>query len=235
MTRDDRKDEQANPDELPPPPDTGKLADQFMQEVRLEDDPRDMVTEAVTTMNVEGGLLRVPGKLTLEQAADIKRRFLEGGKAQHIVEQDTVELIYDGHDLAREIIRKHGVDRYPSHPSNYKKLLEEVGELGEAIMAALMSIQNPGRTDAVRKEYADVGISLYALGDKLGLNLIDEMRDVVKNETRSFARKNKREFEEFGKPIARCEARARKGTGEGVCDEPLIYHDQGCDNARNHL
>jgi len=37
-----------------------------------------------------------------------------------------------GHELARELIAKHGVDRYPTPAANFRKLLDEAGELGEA-------------------------------------------------------------------------------------------------------
>jgi NTP pyrophosphatase (non-canonical NTP hydrolase) len=98
-----------------------------------------------------------------------------------------------GHILARELIRKHGVDRYPTVPAQFSKLLDEIGELSEALI-----IHGPGACpqhetahtlavcEKVRKEFADVGLSLYALGDKLGLDLIREMADVVEHETRSF-------------------------------------------------
>lgn len=87
----------------------------------------------------------------------------------------------NGHDLAREIIAKHGVDRYPTAVLNMLKLVEELGELAGELLAG-----GGSSSDAVRKEYADVGLSLYALGDKLGLNLEAEMTAVVDGETRRF-------------------------------------------------
>ena len=91
----------------------------------------------------------------------------------------------NGHDLAREIIRKHGRDRYPTADLNLLKLVEEVGELAAA---ALEFGDDPSDEsyDHLRKEYGDAGIALHALGDKLGLNLLDEMHDVVMKETRRF-------------------------------------------------
>ena len=91
-----------------------------------------------------------------------------------------------GHELAREIIRKHGVDRYPAAARQAIKVLEEAGELlaeigrkeGGASLAA---------EAAIRKEYGDTGLALHALGDKLGLDLDECMAEVVANEMRRFA------------------------------------------------
>jgi len=84
-----------------------------------------------------------------------------------------------GHDLAVAIIAKHGVDRYPTAELNALKVVGELGELVEAILKG-----HP--VTAVAKEYGDVGLALYALGDKLGLNLDECMRHVVATETRTF-------------------------------------------------
>jgi NTP pyrophosphatase (non-canonical NTP hydrolase) len=84
-----------------------------------------------------------------------------------------------GHDLAAEIISKHGTDRYQTLERQALKVAGELGELAEAILK--------GRSAAeIAKEYGDVGLSLYALGTKLGLNLDVCMADVVINETRTF-------------------------------------------------
>lgn len=85
-----------------------------------------------------------------------------------------------GHHLARELITKHGVDRYPTAQSQLGKVTEEVGELWGALLKAKGDA-------AVRKEYGDVGLALYALGDKLGLDLDECMRQVYDGETRVFA------------------------------------------------
>lgn len=85
-----------------------------------------------------------------------------------------------GHDLATEIIAKHGVDRYPTAELQALKVIGELGELAEAILKS-----HPA--DAVAKEYGDVGLALYALGGKLGLDLDECMRHVVATETRTFA------------------------------------------------
>ncbi len=86
-----------------------------------------------------------------------------------------------GHDLARELIAKHGTDRYPTVDSQALKALEELGELAGAILKG-------HSTEEVAKEYADAGLALYALGDKLGINLDAAMADVVRAETRIFER-----------------------------------------------
>ena len=90
-----------------------------------------------------------------------------------------------GHELAAEIIAKHGADRYPDADRNLLKLVSEVGELADAAL----DYGADGSTESwehLRKEYADVGLTLYALGSKLGLNLIEEMQQVVDSETRRF-------------------------------------------------
>lgn len=94
-----------------------------------------------------------------------------------------MRLALDGHHIAREQVMKHGRDRYPTIGAQYGKLLDEVGELGEALIE-----HQPisGNTQEIREELADVGISLYNLADKLGLNLIDEMQKLVEADTRIF-------------------------------------------------
>lgn len=92
----------------------------------------------------------------------------------------------EGHQLAREIIAKHGTDRYPGVDSNMMKLVEEIGELMSEILAYGEFMDGEPPHASLRKEYGDVGLTLYALGNKLGLNLFDEMQAVVEGETRSF-------------------------------------------------
>jgi NTP pyrophosphatase (non-canonical NTP hydrolase) len=90
-----------------------------------------------------------------------------------------------GHKLIRELIAKHGIDRYPTPGLSLIKCLEELGELAREILKS----QIPGgmrMTPQIRKEYADAGLALYALGDKLGLDLMSEMAAVVDGETRTF-------------------------------------------------
>jgi NTP pyrophosphatase (non-canonical NTP hydrolase) len=96
----------------------------------------------------------------------------------------------DGHHLSRQQIAQHGRDRYPTVGSNFAKVLEELGELGTAIFSLPPRPPDEwlsgGMPDEVRKEYADVGLALHALGDKLGLDLIAEMRSLVEADTRKF-------------------------------------------------
>lgn len=90
--------------------------------------------------------------------------------------------LHDGHDLAAQILKIHGTDRYP-HPNDQAlKLAEETGELAGAILKRAVA----GNLDAVKKEYGDAGIALFELGNKLGIDLITCMRKVVENETRTF-------------------------------------------------
>src|SRR6266704_3788823 len=104
-----------------------------------------------------------------------------------------------GYELGREIVAKHKVDRFPDVPSNYRHLGDEVAELGEALMRrfAAHCVPHDGGTaegcpgcfaDAeeqnVRKELGDVGLTLYTLADKLGLDLDQCMAEVVAGETR---------------------------------------------------
>ncbi len=85
-----------------------------------------------------------------------------------------------GHDLAREIIAKHGRDRYPTALLVVLKLVEELGELTAELL------REPAVDSKLRKEYGDVGLTLHALGNQLGLDLLAEMRAVVDGETRTF-------------------------------------------------
>ncbi len=84
-----------------------------------------------------------------------------------------------GHALARQLIAKHGIDRYPSVHAQTLKVLGELGELAEALLKG-------HDASHVAKEYADAGLALYALGDKLGIDLDAAMRRVVDEETRTF-------------------------------------------------
>ena len=85
----------------------------------------------------------------------------------------------EGHRLAHEQIRKHGKDRYPSAVFQALKANAELGELSDAILK--------GNLDEVRKEYADAGLALFELGNKLGLDLIECMQELVHADERKFA------------------------------------------------
>lgn len=90
-----------------------------------------------------------------------------------------------GHAIARRQITRHGKDRYPSVGAQYAKILEELGELGDALW---VDAGQGGELDCegIRKEYADVGLALFELGNKLHLDLIAEMRDLVDLDRRDF-------------------------------------------------
>lgn len=92
-----------------------------------------------------------------------------------------------GHYLARQLIAKHGTDRYPDAHAQLLKCLEELGELAGAILKEPYREPESLARAAICKEYADAGLALYALGTKLGLDLITEMAAVVDGETRTFA------------------------------------------------
>ena len=89
----------------------------------------------------------------------------------------------DGHHLSRRQIAKHGRDRYPTREKQLKKLAEELTELALALGHAPAI---GGADPEVRREYADAGLALHALGDKLGLDLIECMRELVENDARDF-------------------------------------------------
>jgi len=95
-----------------------------------------------------------------------------------------------GHELAREIIARHGRDRYPTPELTGLKLAAEVGELASEILRGRDRPAEPVLTAEslakIRKEYGDVGLTLHALGNQLGLDLDEEMAKVVARETRSF-------------------------------------------------
>jgi NTP pyrophosphatase (non-canonical NTP hydrolase) len=91
--------------------------------------------------------------------------------------------VVSGHELIREIIAKHRADRYPTVELAAMKVAEELGELMAELLRGLYV---PMPSDGTRKEYADVGLALYGLGNVLGLDLDEEMRRVAENETRRF-------------------------------------------------
>lgn len=83
-----------------------------------------------------------------------------------------------GHDLARQQIARHGRDRYPTLLLQLNKVIAECTELAEAIDA-----MDRGR---MRMEYADVGLALFELGNKLGLDLGECMTALVAADNRDF-------------------------------------------------
>jgi NTP pyrophosphatase (non-canonical NTP hydrolase) len=99
-----------------------------------------------------------------------------------------------GHELARDIIAKHGRDRYPTPELAALKLAAEVGELASEILRkydadplAVTGAEFALLQAKIRKEYGDVGLTLHAVGNLLELDLDAEMDAVVKGETRTFA------------------------------------------------
>lgn len=100
----------------------------------------------------------------------------------------------EGHDLAAALIAKHGVDRYPSVVAQALKVAAETGELADAILKHETGHDGcpPGlwcwdECPRIRKEYADAGLALHELGNKLAIDLTWAMREVVEGETRTFA------------------------------------------------
>lgn len=92
------------------------------------------------------------------------------------------------HDIATALIAQHGGDRYPDVYSQVIKLAIEVKELTEALLAKHVCNQPPvlqGTEDRVRSEFAQVGICLHELGNKLGLNLPIEMFNELHRDTRT--------------------------------------------------
>jgi NTP pyrophosphatase (non-canonical NTP hydrolase) len=106
-----------------------------------------------------------------------------------------METTETGHELARRLIAKHGTDRYPETTTQALKVAAEVGELADAILKHQTMHDHCSHAGSwgawaqcphVLKEYADAGLALYALGDKLGIDLDEAMRRVVDGETRVF-------------------------------------------------
>lgn len=100
----------------------------------------------------------------------------------------------DGHELVRQIIARHGTDRFPTAPAQYRHTAGELGELGEAMMewyqaapaGELAQVTKVARGH-VRKELGDLGLCVYGLATRLGENLDEAMAAVVAGEARRFA------------------------------------------------
>ena len=100
----------------------------------------------------------------------------------------------EGHELSRRQIAKHGRDRYPAAKGQAEKALAEMAELIGAISEHHRLDFNDIEGDhhplaqcpLVRGEFADAGLALYALGDKLGLDLVDVMAALVEVDHRDF-------------------------------------------------
>lgn len=101
------------------------------------------------------------------------------------VELAEAVLASDGHELAKRQIAKHGKDRYPNPVLQLYKVLDELRELCVELEKSRCSYVVRA-TQTVRSEYADVGLALYELGNKLGIDLIDEMLRLVEADERDF-------------------------------------------------
>lgn len=99
----------------------------------------------------------------------------------------------EGHILSRLQIARHGRDRYPTAKAQAEKAVVEAAELLGAISehengrCLLGPVHKLSQCRRVRDEYADAGLALYALGEKLGLDLIEAMAALVDGDHRSFA------------------------------------------------
>jgi NTP pyrophosphatase (non-canonical NTP hydrolase) len=117
---------------------------------------------------------------------------------QDTMRRDAAQLdgqlnLTDGHELARFQITRHGRDRYPTAYLQYIKLASETGELGDALLK-----HDPGYDGMepevmahIRDEYADAGLALFELGNKLGLDLPECMQALVARDTRDFSEEAK--------------------------------------------
>jgi len=102
--------------------------------------------------------------------------------------------VIDGHSLSREQIAKHGKDRYPTAELNALKLCAEAGELADALLKHHHGAYGGRCTSPcqhaihaeIRHELADTGLALYALCNKLGLNLTEVMAELVDGDRRDF-------------------------------------------------
>jgi hypothetical protein len=93
----------------------------------------------------------------------------------------------DGHEIAREQIARHGRDRYPTGWQQVCKVRAELDELTVELAHAGFGTEDGEVNEFIRSEYADVGLALFELGNKLGLDLIEVMRELVAGDKRSFA------------------------------------------------
>lgn len=95
------------------------------------------------------------------------------------------DLHLSGHTWATAQIRKHGKDRYPSPVQQFYKIMDELRELGEALERSRTSYVVQA-TPEVRREYADVGLAYFELGNKLGLDALECIAEVVESDERRF-------------------------------------------------
>jgi hypothetical protein len=145
---------------------------------------------------------------TVQRLVAVKGMWYCGGCEEPLVNGTITHLVscgevpVSGSALSRMQVAGHGVDRYPTVAAQYAKVLDEAGELGEALMNRFMqhhvhdddgTVEGcPGcfadvQERAVYSELADVGLALYALGNKLGIDPIAAMRELVSADERTFA------------------------------------------------
>lgn len=87
-------------------------------------------------------------------------------------------------DWARRQIAKHGRDRYPTVNTQFRKLVEEIGELSKELNK---EDEAPGaRFSKLQAECADVALALYNLCDKLQIDLDAAIRTKVQKDDRKF-------------------------------------------------
>src|SRR5262249_54512815 len=94
-----------------------------------------------------------------------------------------------GHVLAGAQIARHGKDRYPTVLQQMHKVMDEAAELLGALVehAEIHGASGDYLTCShIKLEFADVGLALYELGNKLGLDLIYSMADLVDGDRRDF-------------------------------------------------
>jgi NTP pyrophosphatase (non-canonical NTP hydrolase) len=97
-----------------------------------------------------------------------------------------------GYLIWRQLLAKWGRDRFPTVTAQLLQLGSEVGELQGAWAKAIdnRDVRASERVEAamadpkVLKELGDAGLALYAVADKLGIDLLDAMITVMENETR---------------------------------------------------
>jgi NTP pyrophosphatase (non-canonical NTP hydrolase) len=81
-------------------------------------------------------------------------------------------------------LAKHGVDRYPTAGRQFFKLVEEVGELSKEINKGWRD--DDADQSKIRREIADVAISLFNLARKLYVDVEEAVKELVDEDVRKF-------------------------------------------------
>lgn len=87
-----------------------------------------------------------------------------------------------GHELARQQMAKPGMARYRDAQSQVLNLMHELGALADEMSGEHRPME--GIAARLRREYAAVGLSLYELGNKMHLDLIECMAVAVSGDER---------------------------------------------------